>query len=370
MTQRPYVSFAFVNRNDGYGGDLEQRIAKFIEYYAWYARRWPGLFEFVICDWNPPGDRPKLREVFQWQELGDVLHVEVPPAAHLRISGPAGRKMQDYIGRNVAIRRGRGEFSLVLNQDIFVSDSILQLIARRALSSRHFYRADRCDFDFGPCRTLPAPDFERAALDTVFMVHRRHGGPGVPISVAATRDTIGSVGSVAEVGDRYDAATGVISCQAASNARKWDRRWRVIWDRLPLSGTPLRRWHARYASDGYLYRFCLHTNASGDFILAPRNAFDTIRGMNETTAFYMHLDGYAMVQLFAAGYEQAVLAQPHRVYHADHDRSARAGVPESMTWPEHEAALSSILRGDRDFRLNGPDWGLAAESLPEWRLGA
>ncbi len=92
--------------------------------------------------------------------------------------------------------------------------------------------------------------------------------------------------------------------------------------------------------------------------------------MNETTAFYMHLDGYAITQLFAAGFEQAIFAQPHRVYHADHDRSARAGVHEGMTWPEHEAVLSSILRGEVDFRLNGPDWGLAAESLPEWRLGA
>lgn len=369
MTQRPYVSFAFVNRNDGYGGDLEQRIAKFIEYYAQYARRWPGLFEFVICDWNPPPDRPRLRDAFPWGDLGDVLHVEVPPEVHERIAGAAGRKMQDYIGRNVAIRRGRGEYSLVLNQDIFVSDSILQVIARRALSSGHYYRADRCDFDFEPCRAVPIAQFESTALRTVFLVHRRHRSDKDAISVEVNDATLMASGSGREPGDRLDSRTGTILCRAATRLRDRNRRCLALWNKHPWLRLPLRRWHSSYRQDWYQRRFRLHTNASGDFILAPREAFDRIHGMYETTAFYMHLDGYAIVQLFAAGYEQAIFAQPHRIYHADHDRSARSGVRESMAWPEHEAVLSSILRGDRDFRLNGGDWGLAAESLPEWRLG-
>ena len=39
----PYVSIAFTNRNDGYGGELELRVAKFIDYYAHYVERWPGV---------------------------------------------------------------------------------------------------------------------------------------------------------------------------------------------------------------------------------------------------------------------------------------------------------------------------------------
>jgi hypothetical protein len=365
---RPYVSFAFVNRNDGYGGDLEQRIAKFIDYYAHYARKWPGLFEFVICDWNPPAERPRLRDAFRWQDLGDVLHVEVPHEVHLGISGPQGRKMQDYIGRNVAIRQGRGEFSLVLNQDIFVSDSILQLIARRALSDRHFYRADRCDFDFEPCRNTPAAEFEQAALDTVFAVHRRHGSNGQPISVQVGKEGLRTAGSQAEPGDRIEAATGVMLCRAATRAIAADRRWDARWQRSPWSRPLLRWWRKAYLLDTYHRKFYLHTNASGDFILAPRKAFDDIQGMNETTQFYMHLDGYAIVQLFSAGYEQAIFAQPHRVYHADHDRSARAGFQETISWAEHEAVLSAIARGERPYRLNGADWGLAGRNLPAWRV--
>ncbi len=39
---RPHVSIAFVNRNDGYSGDLEERISEFIDYYApLHLSRWP-----------------------------------------------------------------------------------------------------------------------------------------------------------------------------------------------------------------------------------------------------------------------------------------------------------------------------------------
>jgi hypothetical protein len=370
MTPLPYLSFAFVNRNDGYGGDLEQRIAKFIEYYAWYAQRWPGLFEFVICDWNPPADRPRLREAFRWQDLGDVLHVEVPAEVHQRVSGPQGRKMQDYIGRNVAIRRGRGRVALVLNLDLFVSVSILQLVARRALSEQHFYRADRCDFDFEPCRHLAAAAFEATAADAVFAVHRRHRSHEQHISVPATRAELIRLGSGLEPGDRVDEELGLIACQAAERLRARDSRLSRWWRAHPWSRPVLHRWHGAFVADDYHRSFFLHTNASGDFILAPRRAFDEIRGMCESTSFYMHLDSYAIVQLFAAGYAQVIFAQPHRVYHADHDRSARAGVMEGMTWPQHEGVLSAILRGEQSHRMNGENWGLADAALPQWRLGA
>lgn len=130
----------------------------------------------------------------------------------------------------------------------------------------------------------------------------------------------------------------------------------------------MRKWHDGYAVDAYHRRFYLHTNASGDFILAPRKAFDDVHGMVETTDFYMHLDTYAIVQLFAAGYGQRIFAQPHCVYHADHDRSGRADFEESISWPEHEAALSAMLRGERPYQVNGARWGLADDRLPEWRL--
>ena len=370
MTERPYLSIAFTNRNDGYGGDLERRVERFIEYYGWYARHYPGLLEFVICDWNPPGDRAPLREAFDWSVCGDVTHVVVPPELHLARYGAKARKMLDYIGRNVALRRGAGEFSLVVNQDIFASDSIMRQIASRTLSRRHFYRADRCDFNFEPCRHIDIGAFETTAQANVFSVHRRHNSANAPISVDVTPDTLTKLGSGLELGDILDPVGYVGYCRGATLLRQNDRLREA--QPLPLDADCMDQsaWRAAYHSDAYQRGLYLHTNASGDFILAPRAAFDEIHGMPETTDFYMHLDSYAIMQLFAAGYEQAIYMQPHRVFHADHDRSARADVHESMTWVEHERELSRIVRGDRSYRFNGPDWGLGDETLPTWRNGA
>jgi hypothetical protein len=368
MSEKPYVSVAFVNRNDGYGGDLEARIEKFIAYYARYAARWPGLFEFVICDWNPPDGKPRLREAFEWARLGNVLHVEVPAEIHAEIAGERGRKMLDYIGRNVAIRRGSGAFALVINQDIFVSDSIMQYIGARSLDERLFYRADRCDFDFEPCREAPIERFEALALSQVFQVNRRHRADDAPISPQTGPESIDQDGSGPEPGDWLDEERSLIRCQAAYVRMKTDRALRRLWRSAPHARDRLAGWRTHEQSDIYHRGFLLHTNASGDFILAPRAAFDRIQGMWETTDIYLHLDSYAVIQLFAAGYEPAIFRQPHRVYHADHDRSARLGFAEGMAWDQHEAKLSRILRGDESYCLNDANWGLADRDLPVWRL--
>lgn len=367
---QPYVSVAFVNRNDGYGGDLEERIAKFIAYYARYARLWPDLLEFSIVDWNPPSDRPKLAEAFDWASLGNVVHVEVPPDVHERVAGKRGRKMLDYFGRNVAIRHSRGLFSLIINQDIFICDSIMRAIHGRMLSPDSFYRADRCDFNFEPCRHVPPESFEAAALDATFQIHRRHRSSDEPISLEASKDDLQLAGSSTEAGDVLDMTMGLIHCEGARRLRQ-DAAWRLFqWRWMRWRRKSLREWHTEAVTEKFHRRFYLHTNASGDFLLAPRNAFDRINGLLESTEIYMHSDAYAVAQFFAAGYRPAIFAPPHRIYHADHDRSARAGFEEGMSWPEHEAVLSAILRGESDYKLNGKDWGLAGERLPVRRLQA
>jgi hypothetical protein len=364
---KPYISVAFANRNDGYGGDLENRIKKFIDYYAYYTTRWPNIFEFVICDWNPPTDRPKLRDAFPWTQLGQVVHVEVPPEVHQKVAGARGRKILDYIARNVCIRHARGQFILLINQDIFISESILNEIACKKLSDRAFYRADRCDFHFEPCSDVPPKTFEAAALQNVFMINRRYLPDNRPISIPTTMETVVQDGLRIAPGDAYDPERGVITNFGAIRTYRADRYLRRILS-MGSSLIPLVRrwmpdgefeaWKKQYLAPEYYRQFFLHTNGSGDFIIAPRKAFYDIQGMIETTDFYMHLDSYAILQLFSAGYKQIIFAQPHRVFHADHDRSDRADFEETITWAEHEVWMSKIIRNKNAYKINGPNWGL------------
>lgn len=341
----PYISIAFCNRNDNYGGQQALRINKFIDYYAYFARRWPGLFEVVVCDWNPPADRPGLWESFDWKPLGDVSHYVVSAKIHEKIAGEKGWPMLDYIGRNVAARRGRGQFVMVLNQDIYCSSSILEWFARRKLSSAYFYRADRCDFDFSGCENVPPEQLEAAAISKVFAINRRHNSSDRPITVPTSADRLDRDGSAPEPRDRFHERDGIIYCR--NSGPEVFRAYKK--GKVPKVECFRRQY--------------LHTNASGDFIVAPRKAFFDIHGMPETTEFYMHLDSYAIVQLHAAGYRQAIFASPHRVFHADHSRQDRADYQESISWPEHEDHLASMVLRDSSYCFNDEGWGLGDHQL-------
>ena len=363
----PYISVIFCNRNDGYGGEQPERINAFIRYFAAWDRRHPGLFEFVLCDWNPPADRPSLLDGYDWSALADVRGYVVPAEEHARLGGTEKRPILDYVGRNVAIRRARAPFVLIVNQDIFPSRPVMEELARRRLSDRHFYRADRVDFDFDGAAMLPPGEIEPWARAHPLIRHVRpwEGAPSIHVPIdAASLDT---AGSFAMDGERIDPATGIVFGEGLGRLRERERRrLRLVnWSALDGLGP---RWDTvadlGKTHDNYWQRYLLHTNASGDFFLAPRAGFEKIHGFIEAADFYMHTDGYACVAMFMAGYDQALFVGDAIAFHADHDRSARAGRPESMNYRDHVRIFCQICRRERGFELNGPDWGLGNVDLP------
>lgn len=347
-----YISIAFTNRNDNYGGDLKARIDKFIDYYAYLVAIDPTLFEFIVCDWNPPADKPLLADAFDWGRLGAVTHVLVPPELHQKLAGESNSPMLDYFGRNVALRHGTAPFALVINQDIFLSRSLFDILRKRQLNPECFYRADRIDFDFTSIADAAPEQIEANALASSFEIHRRHSARYEEISVSYAPETAAQVASSAEDGDTVDIENGIIACTAAEERRQRSNQAKP--------GEPL--FDARKADD-YYYGFYLHTNASGDFLLASREAFEKIHGLPERTDFYMHSDSYAVFQFFAAGYRLCIFQHPHKTFHADHDRSSRDGRFEGYEYAQHEAVFSSMVRGDVPFTMNDGNWGLADHDL-------
>ncbi len=358
---KPYVTISFANRNDNYGGFLAERIQLFIDYYAFFVKQYPGLFEFVIIDYNPPSDKPKLRDAFDWKVLGRVIHCEVTTEVHQAIPGASSRKIQDYIGRNIGLRYGTAPFAMVLNQDIFISSSIMNEIAKKRLSAFHFYRADRCDFNLEPCKGKSALEFEKLAEQNTFVVHRRHASNYEKISMDVTADTLAKEGSRPEPGDTVDPALNIVFCT--------ESRTRQIKDNMEFAQkhepVPATQRAAIYVHQQYYTVFCIHTNACGDFVIASKEAWEKIRGFPEDTGFYMQTDAYGVFQLFAAGYDQAIFMQPHRIYHADHDRSGRAGFVEPE-YATHEKRFNDILQGKTPCTINDPHWGLENYALRFW----
>lgn len=358
---KPYVTISFANRNDNYGGFLAERIQLFIDYYAHFVKQYPDLFEFVIVDYNPPADKPKLRDAFNWEMLGRVIQCEVSPEVHQAIPDASIRKIQDYIARNIGLRYGTAPFAMVLNQDIFISSSIINEIAKKRLSPFHFYRADRCDFNLEPCKGKSALEFEKLAEQHTFVVHRRHATNYEDISADVTPDTLTSEGSRPEPGDTIDPNTNIIYC-TESRARQTEDR-SAFGNKA--QGVPTSRREEKYFKDQYYFELCMHTNACGDFVIASKDAWDKIRGFPEDPSFYMQTDAYGVFQLFAAGFDQAIFMQPHRIYHADHDRSGRAGFVEPE-YEVHEKRFNELIKGKAPCYINDKAWALENYALRFW----
>lgn len=341
----PYIAVVFANRNDGYTLDQEKRIRKFIEYYSYYNEKYDGLFEFIICDWNPPVEKKPLRDAYNWDDLGYVSHLTVSSEIHRQLCPDNSRPILDYTARNVCIRRASAPFILVINQDIFLSSSILEFLSRRALSDQYFYRADRCDFEFDYDQDFKDwAIFDEYAKKRALYKHIRPTSYNKPMSQelnSADFDRIYTQKKQTE----YKLNT-IIYSDFYSYFRKIYNGYYNL----------LRCFNRQ--KDGYFQKFFLHTNASGDFLIAPKKAFYDVNGFVETYRFYMHLDSYICIQLFSAGYKQAILAHPHTVFHSHHSRSAREGRSESMGYLDHTREWDQICLGKRSYKINPESWGL------------
>jgi hypothetical protein len=135
-------------RNDDHGGNLLGRMQAFVNGWMEQCRRHRLPSELIIVEWNPPPDRPPLAEVLAWPEAGgfcDVRIIEVPPDLHQRFRNWQAMPLYQMIGKNVGIRRARGEFVLATNIDILFSDELMKFFAERRLEPGKMYRVNRWD---------------------------------------------------------------------------------------------------------------------------------------------------------------------------------------------------------------------------------
>lgn len=341
--KKAYISIIFANRNDNYGGDQAERFQYFIDYYAEIVKKHPDLFEFVICDWNPPKNCPSLLNAYEWKRLGRVRAFSVSEEIHERYAKGCKRPFFDYIARNACILRGKADWMLVLNQDIFLAPELIDYLAKKQLNPRYFYRADRVDFDFEKIKGQPIHCLVDEARKNVT---KRHIRPVPFTSSDAMSPTIDAnslkiVRSAIFKKDIYDAKNKLIDSKG--------------YQALHNKNT-LRKIFFKKVKHTYYLKFGMHTNAAGDFILATKDAFHQICGFPETADFYMHTDSLAIAQLFAAGFSQAIFREAE-VFHADHARTGHS-IVEKWQFKDHERWMSNVCYGARSYQFNGQNWGL------------
>ena len=147
-TALPYLSLVVTARNDDHGGNPLGRMQAFIGGWIAQARRHGIPSELILVEWNPPPDRPRLRQALEWpDDFGpcQVRIVEVPAELHRRYAHAEALALYQMIAKNVGIRRARGQFVLATNIDILFSDELAAFFAARRLEDGRMYRMDRHD---------------------------------------------------------------------------------------------------------------------------------------------------------------------------------------------------------------------------------
>jgi hypothetical protein len=145
----PYLSVVVTTRNDGHGGNPLERFQAFVNNLTAQCRRMNIPAELIVVEWNPPADRPRLRDALKWplDSPCEIRIIEVPAQLHRTLKHPEAFPLYQMIGKNVGIRRARGQFVLSTNADILLSNDLAETIAARALKPGVMYRVDRHDVD-------------------------------------------------------------------------------------------------------------------------------------------------------------------------------------------------------------------------------
>lgn len=148
MTASPYVSFVTYGRNDGYTPSYTQRVSRATACLASQLERAGVDSEIIVCDWNPPHDRPSLLDMLEVPKAlrhVSILGFVVPPEYHRKFVGSHERGMHPGEAANVGIRRALGSFITPKSSDTFLSPQTIAMIERRDLDPDAMYRIDRYD---------------------------------------------------------------------------------------------------------------------------------------------------------------------------------------------------------------------------------
>ena len=173
----PSLSVVAVTRNDDHGVNMRGRMQHFVTGFIEQCRRHQLNAELILVEWNPPADRPSLEDAIEWPDdfgPAQVRIIRVPADVHALFSHSKFLPLFQMIGKNVGIRRARGQFVLSTNVDILFDDALVRYM-RGQLKPGTMLRIDRYDV---PSDIATGAPFEQVLADCAsrfFQVQTRYG---------------------------------------------------------------------------------------------------------------------------------------------------------------------------------------------------
>lgn len=384
VERQPYLSIVATTRNDDHGGDALSRTQIFVDALAAQCERHGLDAELVLVEWNPPADRPGLREALRWPEPRDHFEariVEVPEAVHNRLEHSDKLPLFQMIAKNVGIRRARGSFVLATNIDLIFSDELMQFLAKRRLASDVVYVVDRYDVDVG----IPAAPIDEQlewCEGHLVRINRREGtyevATGRSFRIYETRVPLWLARWVRLGRHAASASWGAVrfagrSLSSLAHGKPIDRNDAQRAKHAAASFPHLVRL-AWFEEHGQMRR---HTNAVGDFTLLSREGWDRARGYAELELYSFFIDALFIYEAHYAGLHETVL--PYAVYHMEHGggwkpeeeqmedlltRLEQRGIP-SISYQQYLDWVIQMYEGKTGVLPRSDTWGFSDAQLPE-----
>lgn len=256
------LSIVTVTRNDEHVERMQDRTQAFIDCIYHLASKYKKKVELIIVEWNPPSNKPPLKEEFQYYKnhpYVSVVIITVPHSVHSNYKLAKDLPLYQMIGKNVGIRRARGSFILATNIDILFSDELFKFITSETRQGC-IYRSNRWDIN-------------REILDL--------------------RDSETMLAESKSYCFQINYPNGI----------------------LPKNHTP--RFEVSFGErvTGLEH---LHTWACGDFQLLHRDDWARLRGYSELDAYSLHLDSLFALTCLYANLKEVNLGNNAPHYHIDH----------------------------------------------------
>lgn len=344
------LSVVAASRNDDHGGKLLHRMQYFVTGFIEQCKRHDLKAELILVEWNPPEDKPPLKEALSFpDEMGPCLVriITVPKEIHHTLSHAKELPLFQMIAKNVGIRRAKGKFVLATNIDILFSDSLMQTL-KEGLREGFFYRVNRLDV---PNDLPPLSSFDTLLDYCKKTTFRNHGKHGTEVLVEGKW-------------------TFMTQAKQEINPTTFS----IWWNKLRRAKNFGLLHNFRRLKYRLLYH--PHTNACGDFTLLSLEDWKSLHGYPEIQGYSWHIDSLFIYQALKKGIKQKILSNQESIYHIEH--AAGSGfTPENpqlvfkrmeekkIPYLDDQKLFKIVSSLKRPYTYNDNDWGLNTHNLEE-----
>lgn len=338
------LSIVATSRNDNHGGDALRRMSLFVNGLIEQSRRYQVNIELIIVEWNPPEDKPLLKEILPKPEPNDYLlirYIIVPNEIHRRYNHGNSIPLYQMIAKNVGIRRANGKFVLCTNIDLLFSNELYKLMTSQSLDPTKVYRANRCD--------IPGSIDEAWSFDRQL----KFAGENI-ISTAGKNCHYSYLVKAPEWAYRYKTIAKLLQWIAVIRAKIFEN---------PIE----------------LQLRLLDTDACGDFTMMTKDAWLEIQGYPELDLYSIHVDSMGLIAAKARGFHQVIFPPEACTYHIYHETgwASMSPIEKIRFWSERpgigwDAVLEAgkyLLINRAKYDVNPADWGYAGVTFEEIKFG-